>query len=169
MHGSANDLDTLITGSFDYIISVDSAYHYDTRWSFLESCLKHLNPRGMIGLYDLTIHPNFKSTASVSQKQAIQLICNALNIPLKNLVTAEEYRSHLEVMGYKQISVQELERGRIFGGLSRAFQRQYETAMKNGVGVSVKNTMILKVSSYLFGVLAERPWIVPVLVECTKE
>lgn len=172
LHGSADNLKDLISSKdiYDYIISVDSAYHYNTRWSFLESAYVHLKQQGgMIGLYDLTIDPSFKNTASASQKQMIKFICDALSIPLKNLVTPEEYQTHLESIGYKKVQIQQLDRKRIFGGLSAAFKKQYATAVKNGIGISIKNTIVLKVSSYLFGMLAEKPYIVPVLVQGTKE
>lgn len=171
LHGSADNLDSHIssTETYDYIVSIDSAYHYNTRWDFLKSALTHLKPTGSIGLYDLCIDPNFLKQANALQYNVFRFICQAVHIPIENLVTTDDYEQKLMDMGYKQVHITKLDRSQVFGGLSGSFERQYYTAMKYGIGVSLPNRMFLKISSFLFGLLATRPWLVPVIVKGEKE
>lgn len=155
--------------TFDYITSIDSAYHYNTRWDFLESAFKRLNLLGSIGLYDLAIDADFLHKASPMQKNIFKFVCDTVHIPIQNLVTVEEYEEHLEDIGYEDVQIEQLDRHLVFGGLSRSFDQQYTTAMKYGVGVSLSNRIFLKVSSFLFGLLGSKPWLVPIIVKGVKQ
>lgn len=168
LHGSADDLDQHIssTDTYDYIVSIDSAYHYNTRWDFLKSALTHLKADGgVIGLYDLCIDPNFLKQATSLQYNIFKFICQAVHIPIENLVTTENYEKKLVDLGYKQVQIISLDRAQVFGGLSKSFDAQYDTVMKYGIGVSLPNRMFLKISSFLFGLLGTKPWLVPVIVK----
>lgn len=169
MHGSADTLDQHVsTQDFDYIISIDSAYHYNTRWKFIQTAFSYLNPQGTLGLYDLCLDPEFMSSITPMQKQLLGLICQLIHVPLENLVTPEEYKSKMMAMGYQQIEMVCLDRMQVFGGLSNSFQLQYETVLKYGIGVSLPNRIMLKVSSFIFGLFSTRSWIIPVLVKGKK-
>ncbi|KAK4513194.1 uncharacterized protein ATC70_012989 [Mucor velutinosus] len=171
LHGSADDLDQILpsTSTFDYITSIDSAYHYNTRWHFLEKAFKRLNLHGSIGLYDLAIEADFLHNASPMQKNIFKFVCDTVHIPIQNLVTVEEYEERLEDIGYEDVQIEQLERHLVFGGLSRSFDQQYTTAMKYGIGVSLSNRIFLKVSSFLFGLLGSKPWLVPIIVKGVKQ
>jgi 2C-methyl-D-erythritol 2,4-cyclodiphosphate synthase len=171
LHGSADDLNQHISSTeiYDYITSIDSAYHYNTRWDFLKNALTHLRSNGgTIGLYDLSIEPDFVKSATSMQYKIFKFICDAVHIPIENLVTVEEYEKRLVELGYKQVEVITLERAQVFGGLAKSFDAQYETVMKYGIGVSLQNRVFLKVSSFLFGLLGTKPWLVPVIVKGEK-
>ncbi|KAI7895598.1 S-adenosyl-L-methionine-dependent methyltransferase [Mucor mucedo] len=168
LHGSADTLDKHVSSTFDYIISIDSAYHYNTRWNFIQAAFKHLNEGGVLGLYDLCIDPDLYASVTPIKRQILKLVCQAVHIPLENLVTPEEYEKRVEDAGYKKVDMVCLDRMLVFGGLSQSFHTQYETTQKYGIGMSLSNRMTLKVSGFLFGLLATRSWLVPVLIKAEK-
>ncbi len=170
VHGSADDLKEHIdsTEKYDYITSIDSAYHYNTRWDFLKNAFDYLVHGGSIGLYDLCLDPGFSSNATPMQHSVIKFICGAVHIPIENLVTAEEYERRLVNIGYTNVKMIVLEREQVFGGLSKSFDAQYDEVMKYGIGVSLSNRLFLKVSSYLFGLLGTKPWIIPIIIKGEK-
>jgi 2C-methyl-D-erythritol 2,4-cyclodiphosphate synthase len=171
LHGSADNLDQLLSSkdTFDYITSIDSAYHYNTRWDFLKNAFEKLNLNGSIGLYDLAIEPDFLNKASPMQKQIFKFICESVHIPIQNLVTVEEYEDRLDDIGYEDVQIEQLDRHLVFGGLSHSFNQQYNTAIKYGIGVSLSNRIFLKISSFLFGLLGTKPWLVPIIVKGVKQ
>lgn len=171
VHGSADDLGQHIASDeiYDNIISIDSAYHYNTRWDFLRNAFQHLKPQGgCIGLYDLCIDPEFLKSATPMQSTIFKFVCDAVRIPSENLVTAEEYGKKLAEIGYTNVELLNIDREQVFGGLSKSFKAQYEEVNKYGIGVSLSNKVFLKVSAYLFGLLGEKPWIVPIIVKGEK-
>lgn len=172
VHGSADDLSQHIASNeiYDSIISIDSAYHYNTRWDFLKNAFQHLKPEGgCIGLYDLCVDPEFLKSATPMQSMIFKLVCDAVRIPSANLVTAEEYGKRMAEIGYTKVELLNMDREQVFGGLSKSFQTQYEEVNKFGIGVSLSNKAFLKVSAFLFGLLGEKPWIVPIIVKGEKQ
>lgn len=171
LQGSADDLEQLISDqkTYDYVISIDSAYHYNTRWDFLKTSYSKLKNEGVVGLYDLAIEPGFYKNATSFQKSIFNFICKAVKIPIGNLVTAQEYEEQLTKLGYKQVEIEQLDRQQVFGGLARSFDQQYDIVMKYGIGVSLSNRMFLKISSFLFGLISTKPWLVPIIVKAEKK
>lgn len=171
IYGSADNLGQHIsTKSFyDYIISIDSAYHYNTRWDFLKNAMDYLKPNGgIIGLYDLCIDPDFIKNASSTKLAIFKSICGAVHVPVANLVTPEEYKKRLIEIGYKNVQMVTLERSKVFGGLSKSFEAQYDTVMKYGIGMTMSNRFYIKASSFFFGFLGTKPWLVPVMIKGEK-
>ncbi|KAI7849992.1 S-adenosyl-L-methionine-dependent methyltransferase [Circinella umbellata] len=156
---------------FDHILSIDSAYHYLTRWKFLKNAMTYLVPQGTLGLYDLTIHPNlldddscFHGDSNI-KKYVIELLGHyLLNIPKENMVTAEQYRDQLVAMGYDQVIIKPVDGDRVFGGLSRFIQRQYQEAEAWDILPPFGNRIFMLSSISLFNLLARKQWIVPVIV-----
>ena len=161
---------------FDHIISIDSAYHYLTRWKFLQTAMTHLVPDGTLGLYDLTIHPNLLGLHGDSnniiniKKHIVELLGHyVLDIPKENMVTAEQYRDRLISMGYDQVTVEPIDGDRVFGGLSRFIRRQYQQAEAWDILPPFGNRMFMLSSASLFSLLARKQWVVPVIVSARKK
>ncbi|KAI9470093.1 MAG: S-adenosyl-L-methionine-dependent methyltransferase [Benjaminiella poitrasii] len=173
LHGSANDLDTLLAPNkpYNHIISIDSAYHFNTRWDFLKKAYARLKDNdGTIGIYDLTIDPAFLQDASRLHRYVFQLVSGLIQIPLQNWITAETYRQQMIEVGYEQVEVELIDRQLVFGGLARSFRQQYHQAVKYGIATSPSSRIYLKLSSLVFGFLATKPWLVPVIVKgCKRE
>ncbi|KAG2217948.1 hypothetical protein INT45_008564 [Circinella minor] len=157
---------------FDHILSIDSAYHYITRWKFLKNAMTYLVPHGTLGLYDLTIHPNLLDSFHNNniKKYMIELLGHyLLNIPKENMVTAEQYHDQLITMGYDQVIVKPIDGDRVFGGLSRFIQRQYQEAEAWDILPPFSNRLFMLFSISLFNLLARKQWIVPVIVSARNK
>ncbi|KAI8333241.1 S-adenosyl-L-methionine-dependent methyltransferase [Blakeslea trispora] len=168
--GSADDLPTHTSSEkYDVVLSIDSAYHFNTRCAFLKNafdCLKEEG--GKIGLYDLAIDLNFWEKSTPFQKQMVQWICTAVHIPVENLVTVDTYQQQLKEIGYNSVQINVLEREQVFGGLSACFQKQHQLALEHGIGISFPNRMFLKASSFFFGLLNQNQWVVPIIVTAER-
>ncbi|KAI8141814.1 S-adenosyl-L-methionine-dependent methyltransferase, partial [Fennellomyces sp. T-0311] len=162
--GSATD-DNLFDAAFDHIVSIDSAYHYDTRWKFLQTAQSQLVPGGTLGLYDLTIDPKLLQYKWL----AVLMGRYVLGIPESNMVTADAYRDQLVAMGYAQVAVNAVPADRVFGGLSRFIRRQYAQAALWDILPPWGNRVFMLSSASLFGLLARKGWVVPVIVSARKK
>ncbi|KAI9272920.1 S-adenosyl-L-methionine-dependent methyltransferase [Phascolomyces articulosus] len=166
-HNNSNNDKTF----YDHIICIDSAYHYLTRKKFLQTALTHLIPGGSLGLYDLTLHPQLLfNNNSVVKKWIVEFFGQSiLGIPKENMITAEMYRDQLKTMGYDQVKVTTLCGDRVLGGLSRFIHRQYQQAATWDILPPLGNRVFMMSSASLFGYLARKQWVVPVIVSAHKK
>ncbi|KAG0186815.1 hypothetical protein DFQ28_007277 [Apophysomyces sp. BC1034] len=169
VHGSADTLDTIVGQQcFDHVISIDSAYHYCTRWDFLRRAYQHLKPDGSIGLFDLTLHPQLAQRMTPTKKWFLAVLCRAIGIPVANLVVADEYRDRLFALGYKDVNIESIDRKRVFGGLVHALKTQHERCHIFNVGTSIDEHVFMAVVCWMFGLLASHRWLTPVLVSAKR-
>ncbi|KAI8976206.1 S-adenosyl-L-methionine-dependent methyltransferase [Pilobolus umbonatus] len=167
IHGVAEDLNEC-DAHFNYILSIDSAYHYLSRWTFLADCHNKLLPGGSIGLYDLTLDPLFVTKMKHPLfTLLLKGLTHALHIPPVNLVTAVEYEKYMVDIGYTNIHIDVLDKSMVFGGLSRIYRTQSELLLKYGIG-SLSSRLALKLCSYGFGWLESYPFFLPVIVKGDK-
>lgn len=165
IHGSATDIHHLFKDQplFDHIVSIDSAYHYATRWDFFNAALSQLIPGGSIGLYDLAATQ--LADSNIILKYACQHI---LGIPPANLVTMNEYKERMVAMGYKDVHLEALDQDQVFGGLSRFIKQQYKQAARWDVLPPVGNRVFLHITMWLFGLMSRKKWLQPVIVIARK-
>ncbi|KAI8970003.1 S-adenosyl-L-methionine-dependent methyltransferase [Mycotypha africana] len=172
IHGSADNIHQWLppTTSFDYILSIDSAYHYNTRWSFLKDARDKLNIGGVVGLYDLALDDSFANgTRSPFATLFLKCICKAMHVPIRNLVTVTEYKRIVSDLAYLNVQVQPLDRRVVFGGLANTLAQLDVTTKQYGIGVSLSNKLFLKASRFIFDVLAKSSIFIPIIVICRKE
>ncbi|KAI7880876.1 S-adenosyl-L-methionine-dependent methyltransferase [Lichtheimia hyalospora FSU 10163] len=165
IQGSATDIQDLFRDHplFDYIISIDSAYHYATRWDFFNAALSRLVPGGSIGLYDLA------ATQSADSNAILKFACqHVLGIPPTNLVTMDEYKNRMVAIGYTDVHLEALDQDQIFGGLSRFIERQYEQAARWDVLPPVGNRIFLRITMWIFRLMSQKKWLQPVIVRAKK-
>ena len=80
--------------NFDYIISVDSAYHYTTRWKFFEKSIQYLKTNGTIILTDIVAGPSIlKKDNNIIIKFVIYILEKCF--PKTNFVSIDDYKSIL--------------------------------------------------------------------------
>ncbi|KAF7727586.1 hypothetical protein EC973_007347 [Apophysomyces ossiformis] len=169
IHGSADELDTILgQQQFDHILSIDSAYHYNTRWKFLQSAHRHLNPDGSVGLFDLALHPQLAQKMTPINEWLLAALCSIVGIPRANLIVADEYRKHMSILGYTEVVVDCIDQERVFNGLSRAIKRQRERCDTFGIGTSFAERCFMHISYWMFHQLASHSWLVPVIVTAKK-
>ncbi|KAI8888541.1 S-adenosyl-L-methionine-dependent methyltransferase [Backusella circina FSU 941] len=162
IHGSADHLSTLLPHNkkYTHVISIDSAYHYNTRSSFFKQVHDEcLQAGGTLGLFDLVIAKEYKN------RTVTDVLCRLLHIPKANVVTVEEYHAQLVEAGFTGVEVQALERAQVFGGLAAFLERRREAF---GNELSMGNRLFLIITGWMFAKLATGPWVVPVLVKADK-
>ncbi|KAG0241863.1 hypothetical protein BGW41_005209 [Actinomortierella wolfii] len=94
---------------FTHIISIDSAYHYNTRRKFFEQAYAVLEPgRGLLAMADVIPrrHPPMTGIKGWMFRQFSRWY---LKVPLENMQTLEEYRQMLEEVGFQEIEIETVE------------------------------------------------------------
>ncbi|KAI8584556.1 hypothetical protein K450DRAFT_216885 [Umbelopsis ramanniana AG] len=168
LKGSATDLSKLLNpkDKFDIIVAVDCAYHFDTRWSFLRSSLGHLSHSGQIGLFDVAIQPN--AFNHPLKRWLFDKICSGGNIPVQNMVNADEYEAKLQEIGYVDIHIERIDVERVYGGLARFLKQHAANLTEAGLELSFGNYNRLITVAKVLDLLCWGKWIEPVVVTAKK-
>lgn len=95
----------VLADSADIVLSLDSAYHYNTRFQFLQNSCSWLKRGGKIGLVDLILNrpPTLLSWPLLASFAWI------IGIPLGNLYDTREYRKKMEEAGFSRIKFSTLD------------------------------------------------------------
>lgn len=168
LKGSATDLSKLLKtqDKFDIIIAVDCAYHFDTRWTFLRSSLDYLSNTGQVGLFDVAIQPN--AFNHPFKRWLFEKICSGGNIPVQNMVSADEYEAKLQEMGYVDIHVERIDADRVYGGLARFLKQHAANLTEAGLELSFGNYNRLITVAKVLDLLCWGKWVEPVVVTAKK-
>ncbi|TFK75482.1 S-adenosyl-L-methionine-dependent methyltransferase [Pluteus cervinus] len=93
------------TVSFDAILALDCAYHFNTRNLFLKQSFTHLAPGGRIALADICFAPDaFQSFSNVIFTTLFKLM------PKSNQITTDGYIQQLEDLGYSEAELEDITR-----------------------------------------------------------
>ena len=90
--GNATEL-PFASNSFDTVLSIESAFHYNLRTDFFKEARRVLTPSGKLVIADIVLN---ESTITLP----IAICQKAFGIPTKNLITKHKWREQLENMGY---------------------------------------------------------------------
>ncbi|BGP43828.1 hypothetical protein JCM10449v2_007885 [Rhodotorula kratochvilovae] len=93
---AAKDLDREPAGSFDAVLAIDCAYHFDTRLSFLSSAHRLLAPPGRLALTDLLLC----EPLSITHQLLLRALFFLAGAPFANFVSPATYRSQLVAAGF---------------------------------------------------------------------
>jgi len=89
--------------TFDSILALDCAYHFNTRHKFLEQSFQKLRPGGSIALADIC----FSSSALNTRRT--RLITRILNlIPTYNQISTEDYVDQMKQIGYVDVILEDV-------------------------------------------------------------
>ncbi|KAF9544246.1 hypothetical protein EC957_012292 [Mortierella hygrophila] len=122
---------------FSHVISIDSAYHYNTRAAFLKNAAQVLAPNtGRLALADMILaKPAPTSGFGLS---IFKTVFGAMEVPPVNMKMMDEYRQDLVDAGFVDIEIECIEE-RVFSGLATHIENQ--TSRFGGmVGPGVKWT-----------------------------
>ncbi|KAF9138931.1 hypothetical protein BGX30_008565 [Mortierella sp. GBA39] len=122
---------------FSHVISIDSAYHYNTRAAFLKNAAQVLAPNtGRLALADMILaKPAPTSGFGLS---IFKTVFGAMEVPSVNMKMMDEYRQDLVDAGFVDIEIECIEE-RVFSGLASHIESQ--TSRFGGmVGPGVKWT-----------------------------
>jgi microcystin synthetase protein McyJ len=95
--GNANELQ-YNPSTFDFVIAIESAFHFNTRELFFNEAYKALKPGGTLCLADFATSIPIKNNASFVQR------CKHLGIPLENQYEMDEYIEKLKIAGFIDIN-----------------------------------------------------------------
>ncbi|KAG0196830.1 hypothetical protein BGX28_009697 [Mortierella sp. GBA30] len=107
---------------FTHVISIDSAYHYNTRASFLKNAAQVLESKtGRLALADMVLAK--PAPTSSLGKAFFSFVFKAMEVPVVNMKTMEEYKQDLVDAGFVDIEIECIE-DRVFSGLAAYIQDQ---------------------------------------------
>ncbi|GAA6057320.1 hypothetical protein JCM3770_001088 [Rhodotorula araucariae] len=99
---AAADLDREPDESFDTVLAVDCAYHFNTRVSFLSSAHRLLAPSGRLALTDLLL----SEPLSLGHRVLLRLLFFLAGAPFVNFVPPATYRAELVAAGFDAASIE---------------------------------------------------------------
>ncbi|KAG0355056.1 hypothetical protein BG005_006030 [Podila minutissima] len=104
------------TKSFTHVLSIDSAYHYNTRAQFLNNAFSVLTPgTGYLALADMILAK--PAPTSAVGRYIFEAIFGAMEVPVVNMKTIEAYKQDLVDVGFVDIEIECVE-DRVFSGLA---------------------------------------------------
>jgi SAM-dependent methyltransferase len=89
--------------TFDSILALDCAFHFNTRHKFLEQSFQKLTPGGSIALTDICF-----STSSVNTRRTRLITSIVKLIPRYNQISVEDYVDKMEQIGYIDVVLEDI-------------------------------------------------------------
>jgi ubiquinone/menaquinone biosynthesis C-methylase UbiE len=105
-HGSATSL-PFEANTFDKVIAVESAFHFDTREDFFREAFRVLRPGGRIVLLDMIPMPGQK--VPLWMRAALVFAFQVWQMPAKNLYNREVYADKLHAAGFTSARVESIQ------------------------------------------------------------
>ncbi|HEY3994420.1 MAG TPA: methyltransferase domain-containing protein [Mycobacterium sp.] len=120
--GSATAMD-FPDASFEKVLALECAFHFDTRDQFLSEAFRVLKPGGTVALADMLPNPGQKLSAinAFGRKYG--------HIPEANYYDREEYSRRLSAMGFDDVVVESI-REDVFPGMAKYARQRVEGNMK---------------------------------------
>ncbi|KAG5648042.1 hypothetical protein DXG03_007077 [Asterophora parasitica] len=102
------------TVKYNGILALDCAYHFNTRWTFLEQSLEKLASGGRIALADICFDPDIlkRSRTAWAASKLFQLM------PKANMVSPKDYVARMMEMGYVDVQLEDISQD-VFPGFVR--------------------------------------------------
>ncbi|KAF9574227.1 hypothetical protein EC968_007151 [Mortierella alpina] len=113
---------TLGGSRFTHVVSIDSAYHYNTRASFLKNAAQVLEPNtGRLAMADMILAK--PAPTSALGRFLFNAVFGAMDVPVINMKAMDEYRQDLMDAGFVDIEIECIEE-HVFSGLAEYIQDQ---------------------------------------------
>jgi cyclopropane fatty-acyl-phospholipid synthase-like methyltransferase len=110
----------LPAGLVDKVISIEAAFHFDSRQTFFQEAYRVLRPGGILSLLDLVALPPRTS----AETAVLAYLCAGLQMPKKNVYDAQTYRTELEAAGFTILEQESLYQD-VFPPFQKWFMTQY--------------------------------------------
>jgi microcystin synthetase protein McyJ len=109
--------------SFEKVVALECAFHFDTREQFLREAFRVLKPGGIIALADMLPNPGKKSSRATAFGRRYG------HIPEANLYDREEYSRRLSAAGFGDVMVESI-REDVFPGMANYSRQRIEEKKK---------------------------------------
>lgn len=110
---SVTDL-PLADDSIDVVLSVEAAFHFDTREAFFAEAFRVLKPGGRLSMVDLVVPP----AKNAWQRAALDLVCRSQAVPRANIYDLHAWVDRVRAAGF-EIVEQESIVDRVFAPFRR--------------------------------------------------
>lgn len=117
---SATDLQRWHAHHFDRVLSLDSAYHYNTRRQFFAEAHRVLKPDGRLVLADILLADHIAPL----RYHTLRAISPLASMSAANMLTVSEYHAALTVAGFTDIRMRFVEHA-VLGGFARFALRHW--------------------------------------------
>jgi ubiquinone/menaquinone biosynthesis C-methylase UbiE len=101
-------------GAVDKVISVEAAFHFDTRERFLAESFRVLRPGGRLSLVDLVI----PAPSRAWHRPALEAVRRSQAVPLANVYDRATYLDHVRAAGFEIVEEESIH-SRVFASFRR--------------------------------------------------
>ncbi|KAF9425644.1 hypothetical protein BGZ94_007359 [Podila epigama] len=113
---------TAASETFSHVVSIDSAYHYNTRAQFLKNAFNVLTPgTGYLALADMILAK--PAPTSTLGRYIFEAVFGAMEVPLVNMKTMSDYQQDLADTGFVDVEIECIEEN-VFSGLAAHIDAQ---------------------------------------------
>ncbi|TPX31836.1 hypothetical protein SmJEL517_g04899 [Synchytrium microbalum] len=130
---------------FDAALSLDSAYHYNTRKAWLAITYGMLRKGGRLAIGDIIIGPGAQS--SFWNRCVVNLFCILAGVPMDNLISEDVYKRNLEDVGFVEVQVVNIS-DQVLPGMSK-FLMRHKGYMENVVSIPYRWRRYESLSGFL--------------------